>query len=310
MNTRSAPPSATTDAAPRRWFASSSAIGTAFVLLWCTGYPAGKIALLHSAPFTLLSLRFGGAALIYAALALLGGARWPRGRDALHSAVVGALSLALQFGGVYLAVALGVNVGIAALVIGTMPIVTALLGLTFGEAIRPLQWLGFVFGFTGVALVVSDRIGTAGESAGIGAYIALVCGLLGISAGTLYQKRFGSNVDLRSGLTIQHLIATALLLPLAWHEGFAFDGSAAFAASLGWLIVVNSIGGFALFFVLLRRGAASAVAALFFLMPPVTALLDFVVLGEPMTWFKAAGFVLAAFGVYLGTRTRERTPAS
>ena len=37
-------------------------LGTAFVVLWCTGYPAAKIALAHGAPFTLLTLRFGGAA--------------------------------------------------------------------------------------------------------------------------------------------------------------------------------------------------------------------------------------------------------
>lgn len=287
------------------WYTSSRAIGCAFVLLWCTGYPTGKIALDHCAPFTLLTLRFGGAGLVYALLAALSGVIWPRGREALHSAVVGALSLALQFGGVYLAIALGVNVGIVALVIGTMPILTALLGRLAGDAIRPLQWLGFVFGFAGVALVVGDRIGSGSESAGLGAYVALLCGLLGISIGTLYQKRFGSAVDLRGGLTIQHLVATVLLLPLAWHEGFRFDGSPAFIESLSWLIAINSLAGFALFFVLLRRGAASEVAALFFLMPPVTALLDFFVLGEAFTVFKAIGFVLAALGVYLGTHTRS-----
>lgn len=275
-------------------------LGTAFVLLWCTGYPAGKIALTHAAPFTLLLVRFGSAGLLYAALALAGGASWPRGREALHSAAVGALSLALQFGGVYLAVALGVNVGFAALVIGTMPIVTALLGRFIGESVRPRQWLGFGLGFAGVALVVADRLG-GGEGASLGAYVALVLGLLGISVGTLYQKRYGSALDLRSGLTIQHLAACVLLLPFAWYEGFRIDGTPAFFGSVGWLIAVNSLAGFALFFVLLRRGAASQVAALFFLMPPVTAVLDYAVLGEPLTALKMLGFAVAAAGVYLGT---------
>lgn len=285
----------------RRLAVPTSLLGAAFVLLWCTGYPAGKIALLHAAPFTLLLVRFGSAGLLYAALALAGRATWPRGREALHSAVVGALSLALQFGGVYLAVALGVNVGFAALVIGTMPIVTALLGRFIGESIRPRQWLGFGLGFAGVALVVADRVGGGAQGAGGGAYLALALGLLGISVGTLYQKRYGSALDLRSGLTIQHLAACVLLLPFAWHEGFYVDGTPAFFGSVGWLIAVNSLAGFALFFVLLRRGAASKVAALFFLMPPVTAVLDFAVLGEPLTALKMSGFAVAALGVYLGT---------
>ena len=277
-------------------------LGVAFVILWSTGFPAARIGLDHSAPFTLLVLRFGGAGLIFAVLTQLSRAAWPPARAALHSAVVGALSLALQLGTLYLAAARGVNVGLIALVIGTMPIVTALLGLAFfAEAVRPLQWLGFGLGFTGVALSVDERIGP-GNGAGPGAYLAVLVGLLAISAGTLYQKRHGSDVDPRSALALQHLAATLLLLPFAVHEGFRIDSSAAFYVTLGWAIGVNSLGALALFFVLLRRGAVNQVAALFFLMPPVTALIDYLVLGDALTLYKMAGLALAALGVWLATR--------
>lgn len=278
-------------------------LATAFVVLWCSGYPAARIALDHFAPFTLLTARFGGAGLIYAALALVSRATWPRGRAAVHSAVVGSLTLALQFGALYLAVVLGVNVGMIALVIGTMPIVTALLGLFLGEAVRPLQWLGFAFGFAGVALAVGGGLG-ATQGAGLGGAIAVLCGLLAISVGTVYQKRFASDVDMRSGLALQHLVAAALLLPLAAYEGFRFDRSEASIASLGWVIGINSMAAFGLFFVLLRRGAVNQVAALFFLIPPVTAVIDYVVLGDTLTLPKVAGIAAAAFGVYLATRSR------
>jgi len=256
--------------------------------LWCTGYPAARIALDHFAPFTLLTARFGGAGLIYAACALVSGAAWPRGRATLHSAVVGSLTLALQFGALYLAVVLGANVGMIALVIGTMPIVTAVLGLFLGERVQPLQWIGFAFGFTGVALAVSEGIGATSGGAGPAAFIAVLCGLLAISVGTVYQN----------------LVAAALLLPLAAHEGFRFDHSEASIASLGWVIGINSMAAFGLFFVLLSRGAVNQVAALFFLMPPVTALIDYVVLGDRLTLLKIAGIAAAAFGVYLATRSR------
>jgi drug/metabolite transporter (DMT)-like permease len=118
----------------------------------------------------------------------------------------------------------------------------------------------------------------------------------------VYQKRFASSVDVRSGLALQHAVATVLLLPLALHEGLRADGSAALRTALGWLILVNSVGGFALFFLLLRRGAVNQVAALFFLMPPVTALLDYLVLGEPLSVLQAGGIALAALGVFLATR--------
>jgi drug/metabolite transporter (DMT)-like permease len=277
-------------------------LGGAFVVLWCTGYPSARIALDHAAPFALLVVRFGCAALIYATLALLGRVAWPRGRALLHGIAIGTLQLALQFGGAYYAAARGVNVGLIALVIGAMPIVTALLGRVFGDPVRPLQWLGFAFGFAGVALAVIESIHPGPGGADPTAWLALAAALIGISSGTLYQKRLGSEVDLRSGLALQHAVATLLLLPLALAEGWRWDGSWTLDATMAWLIVVNSLGGFALFYLLIRRGAVSRVAALFFLMPPVTALMDYVVLGDPFSLTKVAGIVLAAFGVYLATR--------
>jgi drug/metabolite transporter (DMT)-like permease len=283
-------------------------LGGAFLLLWCTGYPAARVGLDHSAPFTLLLLRFGSAGVIYALLAQAAGV-WPRGRALLHSAVVGSLSLAGSFGALYYAAAAGVNVGICALVIGTMPIVTSLFGIPFGERVRSLQWLGFALGFGGVALTVGESIGSSGSGAPRLAYLALVAGLITLSAGTVYQKRLGSAVDLRGGLAVQNLTAAALLLPVALYEGVRFDVSVPLLASLGWLVGVNSLAAFALFFVLLKRGAVSRVATLFFLMPPVTAVLDYFVLGDAFGALQIAGLALAALGVYLATRPAAPEPA-
>ncbi len=287
----------------------SGLLGVAFVLLWSSGYPAARIALDHAGPFTLLVLRFGGAGLMFAALAGAGGVAWPRGRAALHSVLAGTLQLGLQFGALYWAVAQGVNVGLIALVIGTMPIVTALIGRAlFREAVRPLRWLGFALGFAGVALAVGESV-TPGRGASPVAYLAVLAGLFAISVGTLYQKHHASSVDPRSGLALQHLAAALLLLPFAIHEGFRADGSASFFASLGWVIGVNSLTTFALFFVLLKRGAVGQVTALFFLMPPVTAVIDYLVLGDALTAYQVAGLALGALGVYLATRPRPESAA-
>jgi drug/metabolite transporter (DMT)-like permease/GNAT superfamily N-acetyltransferase len=284
-------------------------LSVAFVLLWSSGYPAARIALDHSGPFTLLMLRFGGAGLIFAAIAAFSRVSWPRGRAALHSALVGTLQLGVQFGALYWAASRGVNVGLIALVIGTMPIVTALLGhALFGELVLPLQWIGFALGFAGVALAVGEGVAPGG-AAGPAAYLAVLVGLFGISVGTLYQKRHASTVDPRSGLALQHMAATVLVLPFALHEGFRADGSAAFFASLGWVIGINSVTTFAILFVLLRRGVVNQVATLFFLMPPVTAVIDYLLLGDALTVYKLAGLALAALGVYLATNPRRELAA-
>jgi len=279
---------------------SAAFASAAFVVVWSTGYIAGKFALAHAAAFNLLTVRFVGATLAFALLAILARASWPGWRAAAHSAVVGVLSLALSFGGVYLGVAWGAEIGVAALVVGAMPLLTAAMAPWFGECVSVRQWFGLAIGLAGVLLVLADRlhIGAAPPSA----YLMLILGLIGISVGTLYQKRHASAVDPRAGLAVQHAAAALAVLPFAMHEGLRFDGSVALAASTAWLILVNSVGGFGLLFLLLRRGAANRVAQLFFLIPPVTAVMSYIVLCERFTLLKLLGFVVAAAGVYIGTR--------
>jgi drug/metabolite transporter (DMT)-like permease len=283
----------------RAW--KESVPAATFVVLWSTGYIAGKLAVEHAAPFTTLSLRFGGASLLFAALVLVRRTAWPDARALLHSAVVGLLTLALQFGGVYGAFALGASSGFAALVIGSMPLATSLTAAMLGEKQPPAHWLGLLLGFGGVLLVLQDRLGSGLGS--IAAGIALFLGLCGITFGTLYQKRHAVQIDLNVGLLMQNLTATVVLAPVAlWREHLRFDTSPAFVGSMLWLILVNSGGTFALLFLLLRRGAATRVSTLFYLVTPVTAVMGWVLMHEPMSAIKLAGFALAATGVYLGTR--------
>lgn len=298
---------AAAEPARARWLGAVAGFG--FVVIWCTGYIAGKVAVGHSGPFTALCLRFAAAATIFGGLALAARLPWPGWREAGHSAVVGALQLALQFGGVYGGLKLGASAGVAALVIGAMPLTVSAFSLLLGERIGRLQWLGLVVGFAGVWLVLGDRLADA--SANLYAVLALIAGLIGISCGTLYQKRHGSNVDLRIGLLIQNVTATILLLPLAIHlEGLHADGTPPFWLASLWIVLVNSVGGFALLFVLIRRGAATQVAALFYLVPAVGAVMGHFVLGEVLTQLEIVGFIVAAVGVYLGTHTPAPAPAS
>src|SRR4051812_39181307 len=86
--------------ARRRPQVPSAVLGASFVAVWSSGYIAGKIALEHSGAFSLLEVRFAGAALAFALLTAIARPAWPGWRPVLHSAVVGLLSLALQFGAI------------------------------------------------------------------------------------------------------------------------------------------------------------------------------------------------------------------
>ncbi len=291
--------SARDDPAPPR--SPLSPTGLAFVLVWCTGYLGGKLVVAEAGALTALVWRFGLSTLVFAALASAARVPRPSSNVLAHSAVTGVLTLAVQFAGVYLGLHWGATAGVAALVIGAMPLVVALVAVVAGtERLGSRQWGGLAIGFAGVMLVVVDRIDGATPWP---AWMALLVGLAGAAAGTLYQKRHASTIDLRIGLATQNLAATLVLVPLAIVlEDFGYAATPAFFLPMTWLVLVNSVGGFALLFVLIRHGAASAVASLFFLMPAVTAVMGHVVLGEHLTALKLAGFACAAFGVWLATR--------
>ena len=138
--------------------------------MWSSGYVVGKLALPYAGPFTLLLLRFAVAALVLLAIALVTRAPWPTGwKPAAHLVAVGLLMQALQFSSLYTGLKLGVSAGVSALIVGTMPLFTALGASVFlHERVSGRQWLGLAAGLGGVALVVADRIGGA-TVAGLGA---------------------------------------------------------------------------------------------------------------------------------------------
>jgi len=276
-----------------------------FIAMWSSGYVIGKLAVPYAGPFTLLAVRFGVASLVLLIVALAARAPWPASRSQFgHLVVVGLLIQALQFSGLYTALKLGVSAGESALIVGTMPVFTALgAALVFGERLGVRQWLGMAGGLFGVVLVVWHKLGTG--SAGIGAYVAAVVALAGITLGTLYQKRFCAGMDLRTGGFIQLAVATLVALPLSFGlEGFDVRWAGTMVFASGWLATVNSIGATSLLFVMMRKGEASKVASLFYLIPGVTALMAFALLGETLTAMTLAGFVATAGAVYLCTRAR------
>jgi drug/metabolite transporter (DMT)-like permease len=283
-----------------RWLAAAPAV---FVLLWSTGFIGAKYGLPYVEPATFLLLRFALVVALLLPLALVWRAPWPRTPQQLgHLCVAGALVHGGYLGGVFAAIHEGMPAGLAALIVGLQPVLTALAAAPLlGEHTTLRQWLGLGLGFTGVALVVAARAG-GGTLTGFSLAMAVVA-LGSITAGTLYQKRYCGAFDLRSGAVIQFVAASAVLAPFALafeHAPVRWSGELVFA--LAWLVLVLSIGAISLLALLLRYGAATKVASLFYLVPPVTALIAFLAFGERLSPAAIAGFVLAASGVALVVR--------
>lgn len=273
-----------------------------FVFLWSTGFLGAKLGLPHAAPLAFLFVRYLLVIALVGLLALAWRAPWPRdGRTWLHIGVSGLLVHALYLGGVFMAIGAGLPAGVTALVVGLQPLLTATLaGRLLGETVLPRQWLGLGCGFVGIALVVSGKLGT---DFGFAALWPALAALLGITAGTLYQKRFAPRFDWRSGAVAQFLpsalVTGAVVFTL---DDFRIDWTGEFVFALGWLVLVLSVGAISLLNWLIHHGSAVNVASLFFLTPISTALIAWALFGETLSGIALLGMGIAVAGVYLSRR--------
>ncbi|MCA0974673.1 DMT family transporter [Halomonas denitrificans] len=289
----------------------TAAMPLVFVLLWSTGFIGAKFGLPYAEPFTFLTIRFIATLALLVPIVLLTRSAWPRGlRLWGHVAVSGCLVHGAYLGGVFYAISLGMPAGLASLLVGLQPLLTAALaGPLLGERLTPVQWLGLVMGLAGVSLVLGGKMDlTALSFDGFG-WPALACtlvALLGIALGTLYQKRFCTGMPLLGGSVVQYLGALALLgggcLLLESRE---VEWTLTFVLTLGWLVLVLSIAAILLLMLLIKRGEASRVASLFYLVPPVTAVEAWWLFDEGLPALSLAGMVIAIAGVALTIRAKR-----
>jgi drug/metabolite transporter (DMT)-like permease len=274
-----------------------------FVLVWGSGFLATKLGLQYAAPFTFLTLRFsfGLACLIIWTLAV----RPPlptSAREVMHIAVAGLLMHAVNLGGSHYAQYLGMSAGVTALILALQPLITALVVWRFShEQLRPRQWLGVLLGLIGVTLVVWHKIDVRAVST---TALAAVCiSLVGVTFGTLYQRKYCPRVDLRSAALIQFAVCLALLAPLGWVvEGLRVQWVWPMVAAIVFLVICGSILAVNALHTLMRRGAATKVTSLLYLTPLIAVAMEFLTFGVVPTALMVVGMVVACVGVALVNR--------
>jgi len=272
-----------------------------FVLLWSTGFIMARMGMETAEPASFLSIRFALAALALLAIALL----FPKLRtmkadwkQIAHAAVAGILLQAIYLGGVFAGVNEGIGAGLSSLIVGIQPVLTVVLAsLWLSEKLTLSKLIGIAMGFAGVALVTAEWGHTDGAISvkGIGFCIAA---LLGITLGTLYQKRYCKTLDLHINMISQYVASVLFLLPFAlmW-ESYSIDWTPKLLFVLTWLVFVLSIGAVFLLMWLIKVGEAGRVSTLFFLVPPVVAIEAWLLFDEPLTLKVIAGTGLCIMGV-------------
>lgn len=281
-------------------------IPATFVVLWATGFIGAKLGAPYAEPFTFLALRFGIVFLIFLVV-VAGFVRNLPGTVALtHAFVVGVFIHGAYLGGVFYAIDSGLSAGIAALIVSLQPILTALIArFVLGERFGRVRAFWLMVGFLGVGLVISPSLTGQATDAGLTFSNIAICLLsaLALSVGTVYQKRFAGNLDLRVSALGQYFGAVLFVGLLALlFEDRHIEWSGTFIFALAWLIVVLSVGAIGLLMYLIRHHDVGAVASLFFLVPAVSALMAFWIFGEELVLIQYLGMGVVMLAVAMASR--------
>lgn len=293
------------------------ALGVVYVV-WGSTYLGIAIAIRTIPPFFMAAGRFAlaGLALIVWDIVRSPEARhWPTRRQLIDSAIVGGLLLGVGNG----FVALGeqtVPTGIAAIIIGTMPVWFAVFGrIYFKERVGRAVALAIAIGLAGVVALVWPSGSGAGaiNLTGIG---ILLLAELGWSHGSLYaahRAQLPTRTFIASGL--QMLAAAALLVvegilvgePADFHPS-AISGESILAVL--YLALFGSMLAFTTYGWLLRHAPLSLVGTYAYVNPVVAIGLGTLFLGESITGrtLLASAVIVAAVAMIVTARAREGRP--
>ena len=296
------PMSQSPDVSRPLWLVLAPAI---FLGLWSGGYAMAKIGLLYAPPMALLALRFGSVVVIMAVLFLVLRPPLPKtSADWMHLVIVGVLIQTVYFGMSYLAFVRGVSAGVAALIMSLQPILVALIAPVWaGERVGWRRWAGLMVALLGTVMVILSRL-EIGPPPLLGFALAAIA-LLGITLGSLWEKRFGLDHHPVTANLIGYAAGLLALLPFVAAEGWpAIIWHPEFLMALAYLVIGNSVIALGLLLAMIRAGEVARVSSLLFLVPPLAAAIAWYLLGEEMPPVAWLGLLIAGGGVYLATRSR------
>lgn len=276
-----------------------------FLLLWSAGFTVAKVGLSHADPLTLLALRYGCVVLLLLPLLIYVKPAFPKSRAHwLHLVWVGFLIQVVYFGTAWIAFEKGGSAGTVALITSMQPILVALgMPLVSRERVSFTRWAGLALGLLGTCLVLQGNSGI--QPVSITVLLFSISALISIALATIWEKRFGVAHHPLTSNMVQYMVGFAFTLPLAMLlEPMNITVNWPFLFALAYLVVANSLLAISLLLMMIRNGEATRVSALFFLVPPCSAIIAWVVLDENMTFLAWAGMAIAAWGVWLVTRTR------
>ncbi len=277
-------------------------LATVFLVAILVGgnFTSLKFALDHTSPLLLTSMRtvVGGAFLM--GLALMRGERPPRRKDDLARIFVVSFSITTVSSALLVFGVDRVPAGVAALVVGSMPLFTAVLAaIVLGTRVSRMGGIGLAVGFGGTVILASPSLG--GETAAVG-IAALALSAVAWAFGTVFMKwKDFSRVSPVMLVGVQLLMSAVLLVPFA----LLVEGTADTEWTMGLLVPLlysaipaNAIT-FALLATVVTRATPTQAASSAYLIPVFGVFFGWLIRDEVLGWVEMVGGVLVVVGVYI-----------
>ncbi len=273
-----------------------------FIIFWSSAFISGQFIVQSASPFAALTFRFIIVSICFLIFSYILKEKILINLNLIiQASITGILFHGFYLGGVFFSYSLGLSATLSALIVGLQPILTNLLsGPILKERVTMIQWLGISLGLTGTIMVIGYDIGTTIPLLGI---VSSIIALLGATTATIWQKKFTNNITLSVNNFYQALSASIFLIIISIiFENTFINFDNRFIFSMGWQIIMVSFGAYAILMYLIKKGKVSQTSNLFFLVPPVTAVMAWMILGEVLFIIDIIGLLICAFGVYIATR--------
>jgi drug/metabolite transporter (DMT)-like permease len=280
------------------YYIKKSILPFLFMFLYGSGFIFCEYGLHNSSPMAFLEVRFFIAFCILLLITIIFKMPMPKNKkEFLHIVIAGSLTVGTFSIGGFLSVSYGISGATNALIISLQPIVVTVLAMKLlNEDINLRVWLGLIIGFIGVGFVVFSKLGTSFSSLGLfWSFISL----LGLSIGSLYQKKYCSHMNLYSGGAIQTLSSTILVLPFLLFEDVHINWNVDFTIALLYMTVGVSIGALSLLFIMIKNGEVSKVSSIFYLVPVSAAIVSYFLLGDKIEFSEIIGIITIIIGIIL-----------
>lgn len=294
-------------AAQRPGDATTLVAFTVMVLISGLNFPAVRLSNRELAPFLGSGLRFVGAAVLLYMFLALARIPMPSRKQLKGTLLYGLIGFAASYAFAYMAIAT-LPSGVAAVVMGSVPLMTLLLAVVQGvERFRLRGLVGAVIAITGIIVLVGFQ---SNASIRAGAVLLMLGAAFCTAESGIVLKKYPTGHPVATNAVAMG-VGGALLIALSLISGerWSMPGSVATWLSLAYLILGGSIGMFGLFLFILKRWAASRASYMFVLAPIIASISGAALAGDAITVAMVAGGGIVLGGVYVGALSGPKAPS-